>query len=270
VYGTEHDQHSAEGLGLVAQIRNAIEQGELIVHYQPEVELATGETRRVEALVRWEHPERGLLQPDDFIPLARQSALVRPITRYVLDVALGQCRAWRDAGIDVGVGVNLAARDLGDARLEEEVSDALRRWKLEPDVLELEIPENAIISDRERIQSMLTRLSERGVRLAVDDFGSGYASLSHLKQLPVDVLKVDQSFVQNVGSDHEDEAIVRSTIDLAHSLGVVVVAEGVESEDVLKQLRTLGCDLAQGFVLAHPAPADEMTEWLLGRRCEAA
>jgi diguanylate cyclase (GGDEF)-like protein len=270
VYASEHDQHSADGLGLVAQIRNAIENNELLVHYQPEVDLATGQTRRVEALVRWEHPERGLLVPDEFIPLARRSALIRPITRYVLDVALGQCRAWQDAGIDVGVAVNLAGRDLGDSRLEEEVSDALRRWKLEPQLLELEIPESAIISDRDRIHKMLTRLSERGVRLAVDDFGSGYASLSHLKHLPVDVLKVDKSFVQNIGTDKDDEAIVRSTIDLAHSLGVTVVAEGVESEDVLERLRALGCDLAQGFCLAHPAPAADATEWLLGRRSAAA
>jgi EAL domain-containing protein (putative c-di-GMP-specific phosphodiesterase class I) len=137
-------------------------------------------------------------------------------------------------------------------------------------VLELEIPESSIISERERIQKMLTRLSERGVRVAVDDFGSGYASLSHLRQLPVDVLKVDKSFVQNIGSDEDDETIVRSTIELAHSLGITVVAEGVESEDVLQRLRRLGCDLAQGFGLAHPAPADEVTEWLLGRRSEAA
>jgi len=270
VYASELDQHSADGLGLVAQIRNAIENDELLVHYQPEVDLATGETRRVEALVRWQHPERGLLVPDEFIPLARQSALIRPITRYVLDVALGQCRAWQDAGIDAGVAVNLAGRDLGDSRLEEEVSEALRRWRLEPHMLELEIPESAIIRDRERIQKMLARLSERGVRLAVDDFGSGYASLSHLKQLPVDVLKVDKSFVQNICTDKEDEAIVRSTIDLAHSLGVTVVAEGVESDDVLESLRRLGCDVAQGFCLAHPAPAAEVTDWLRGRRSAAA
>jgi diguanylate cyclase (GGDEF)-like protein len=270
VYASEHDRHSADGLGLVAQIRNAIDNGELLLHYQPEIDLATGQTHRVEALVRWQHPERGLLVPDDFIPLARQSALIRPITRYVLDVALGQCRAWQDAGIDVGVAVNLAGRDLGDSRLEEEVSEALRRWKLEPHLLELEIPESAIISDRERVQKMLTRLSERGVRLAVDDFGSGYASLSHLRQLPVDVLKVDKSFVQNINTADDDAAIVRSTIDLAHSLGVTVVAEGVESDDVLEQLRLLGCDLAQGFCLALPASAGEVTEWLRGRRSAAA
>jgi diguanylate cyclase (GGDEF)-like protein len=270
VYAAEHDQHSAGGLELVAQVRRAIDEGQLIVHFQPEVDLATGATRRLEALVRWEHPERGLLLPEAFIPLARQSALVRPITRHVLDVALEQCRTWHDAGLEVGVAVNLAGRDLADSRLEEEVSDALRRWKLAPEFLELEIPESAVISERERIQKMLTRLNERGVRIAVDDFGSGYASLSHLKQLPVDVLKIDKSFVQNISTDSEDEAIVRSTIDLAHSLGISVVAEGVESDDVLERLRALGCDLAQGFCLAHPAAADEITDWLVGRASVAA
>jgi diguanylate cyclase (GGDEF)-like protein len=270
VYATEHDQHSAEGLGLVAQIRNALENGELLVHFQPEVDLATGETRRVEALVRWNHPERGLLWPDSFIPLACQSALVRPITRFVLDSALRQCRAWQDEGIDVGVAINLAARDLSDSRLEEEVSEALRRWKVEPHMLELEIPESAVMSERDRVHRMLARLSERGVRIAVDDFGSGYASLSHLKQLPVDVLKIDQSFVQNLSRNEEDDAIVRSTIDLAHSLGIVVVAEGVESEDVLARLRALGCDLAQGYCLARPVPAEDVTAWLVDRKQVAA
>ena len=270
VYASEHDLHSADGLGLIAQVRSGIENGELVVHFQPEVDLATGETHRVEALVRWNHPERGLLWPEAFIPLARQSALVREITRHVLNVALRQCRAWQDAGIDVGVAINLSGRDLADSRLEEEVSDALRRWKVEPAMLELEIPERAVISERERVHKMLARLSDRGVRVAVDDFGSGYASLSHLKQLPVDVLKIDQSFIQNLGANEEDDAIVRSTIDLAHSLGIVVVAEGVESEDVLRRLTALGCDLAQGFCLAHPAPADDATAWLLAQKPVAA
>jgi len=270
VYASVHDQHLADGLGLVAHIRKAIENGELVVHYQPEIDLATGETKRVEALVRWNHPERGLLLPESFIPLARQSALVRPITRHVLDAALGQCRAWQDLGIQVGVAVNLAGRDLDDAQLEEEVSEALRRWRIEPELLELEIPESAIVSERERVHKVVARLSERGVRIAVDDFGSRYASLSHLKQLPVDVLKVDMSFVQNVGTNRDDDAIVRSTIDLAHSLGISVVAERVERDDVLQRLRALGCDLAQGFCLARPAPAADITEWLLGRSSEAA
>jgi diguanylate cyclase (GGDEF)-like protein len=270
VYAPVHERHSVEGLNLVAQIRNAIDEGEFVVYFQPEVHLATGKTKRVEALVRWNHPEHGLLWPESFIPLACESSLVRPVTRFVLDTALRQCRAWKDAGIEVGVAVNLAARDLADSRLEEEVADALHRWRLEPRRLELEIPENAVMSERESVQKMLNRLSSRGVRIAIDDFGSGYASLSQLKQLPVDVLKIDQSFVQNVGTNDEDLTIVRSTIDLAHSLGIVVVAEGVESEHVLERLRELGCDLAQGYCVAHPAPAAEVTAWLAGADRAAA
>jgi diguanylate cyclase (GGDEF)-like protein len=258
VYETKHNQHSHARLGLVGEIKRAIEDKELVVHYQPEVDLATGETTRVEALVRWLHPTRGLLLPDAFIPVARQSALIRPITRYVLDAALGQCRAWHDAGVPVAVAVNLAERDLADSRLEEEVSETLRRWKLDPSTLELEIPESAVMTDPERVQKMLHRLSRRGVRLAIDDFGSGYASLSHLKELPVDVLKIDKSFVQNMGTNDEDDAIVRSTIELAHSLGLLVVAEGVESEDILERLGALGCDLAQGYCLSMPVPAAEL------------
>jgi diguanylate cyclase (GGDEF)-like protein len=260
VYETKHNQHSHARLGLVGEIKRAIEDKEFVLHYQPELDLATGETTRVEALIRWAHPTRGLLLPDAFIPVARQSALIRPITRYVLDAALGQCRAWHDAGVPVTVAVNLAERDLADSRLEEEVSEALRRWKLEPSTLELEIPESAVMTDPERVQKMLHRLSRRGVRLAIDDFGSGYASLSHLKQLPVDVLKIDKSFVQNMGTNDEDDAIVRSTIELAHSLGLKVVAEGVESVDILDRLCALGCDLAQGFCLSMPVPAHELSE----------
>jgi diguanylate cyclase (GGDEF)-like protein len=261
VYASKHNQHSPARLGLVGETRRAIDKGEMVLYFQPEVELATGETPRVEALVRWEHPTRGLLLPEAFIPIARQSALIRPITRYVLDAALEQCRAWQDAGIDVAVAVNLAGRDLADSRLEEEVSDALRRWKLEPHLLELEIPESAVMSEPERVQKMLTRLSRRGVRLAVDDFGSGYASFNQLKQMPVDVLKIDKSFVENLGSNDEDDAIVRSTIDLAHSLDIVVVAEGVEKEEILGRLTEFGCDMAQGFCLSRPVPADELTSW---------
>jgi diguanylate cyclase (GGDEF)-like protein len=261
VYASKHDQHSPARLGLVGETRRAIENEELVVYYQPEVDLVTGATPRVEALVRWQHPEHGLLLPDAFIPIARQSALIRPITRFVLDAALRQCRAWQDAGIQVGVAVNLAERDLADSRLEEEVSESLRTWKLDAEMLELEIPESAVMSDPDRVRKMLARLSNRGVRLAVDDFGSGYASLSHLKQLPVDVLKIDKSFIENLGANDEDDAIVRSTVALAHSLGILVVAEGVESEEIMAQLAELGCDLAQGYILSHPVPAEELKSW---------
>jgi len=270
VYAAEHDQSSNEGLGLVGQIRAAVDKGELVVHFQPEVDLATGQTTRAEALLRWEHPDQGLLLPDSFIPLACRSTLIRPITRFVLDAALRQCRAWQDAGLAVGVSVNLAARDLADPQLEHEVADALRKWKVKPELLQLEIPENAVVSDRDRVMKTLARLGERGVTLAVDDFGSGHASFSHLKQLPVDVLKIDKSLAENLDSDEEDDAIVRSTIELAHSLGLTVVAEGVESDQALQRLAELGCDLAQGFCLARPMSAEDATRWLAAGKPVAA
>jgi diguanylate cyclase (GGDEF)-like protein len=270
VYTAEHDQHSAEGLGLVGEVRDAVERGELVVHFQPEVDLATGQTTRVEALLRWNHPERGLLAPDSFIPLAGRSTLIRAITRFVLDAALRQCRSWQDAGLNVGVSVNVAPRDLADAQFEEEVADALRRWKVKPELLQLDIPESAVVNDRERLTKTLARLGERGVTVAVDDFGSGHASFSHLKQLPVDALKIDRQLVQNLGSDDEDTAIVRSTIELAHRLGLAVVAEGVESDEVLQRLTDLGCDRAQGFCLARPMPADDATRWLAAQKPVAA
>jgi diguanylate cyclase (GGDEF)-like protein len=269
VYETKHNQHSHARLGLVGEIKRAIEENELVLYFQPEVDLDSGATARVEALVRWQHPTRGLLLPDAFIPVARQSALIRPITRYVLDAALGQVRAWHDEGSEIAVAVNLAERDLADSRLEEDVTEALRRWKLDASTLELEIPESAVMTDPERVQQMLNRLSRRGVRLAIDDFGSGYASLSHLKQLPVDVLKIDKSFVQNMATSEEDDAIVRSTVELGQSLGLRVVAEGVESTDILARLREIGCDAAQGFRLSMPLPADQLAAWLAAQRAEA-
>jgi diguanylate cyclase (GGDEF)-like protein len=270
VYSPKHDRHSPARLGLVGEMRRAIDQQELVVHFQPEVEIATGATPRVEALVRWQHPERGLLYPDSFLPVARQSALIRPITRYVLDAALKQCREWQDAGIDVSVAVNLAERDLSDSRLEGDVAEALRRWKLAPELLELEIPESAVISDPEKAHRMLARLSHAGVRLAVDDFGSGYTSLGQLKRLPVDVLKIDKSFIQNLGAGDEDDAIVHSAIELAHSLDIRVVAEGVETEAILEHLVELGCDFAQGFCLSKPVPATELDEWFRSRTLAVA
>jgi diguanylate cyclase (GGDEF)-like protein len=266
IYAAKHDDHSPERLAVVGELRRALDNDELVVYYQPQVELASGGTPRAEALVRWQHPERGLLHPDEFIPIARHTGLIRPLTRLVLDAALGQCRAWRDQGLEIGVAVNLSGRDLLDLSLVDEVDSALRRWNLEPSTLELEIPESTLLSDPTRVRRVLTRLSEQGVRLAIDDFGSGHSSLSYVKRLPIDVIKVDKSFVSNMAVDDGDAAIVRSTIELAHDLGLVVVAEGVESEEVAKRLGDFGCDLVQGFLLSEPAPADEVTAWLARKR----
>lgn len=266
LYTPKQDEHSPDRLAVIAELRRALESDELVVHYQPQVELVSGATPRVEALVRWQHPERGLLLPDEFIPVAQHTGLIRPLTRLVLDKALGQSRAWRDQGLDVGVAVNLSGRDLLDLALVDEVDRALARWELEPAVLELEIPEGTLLDDLTRVRRVLMRLGERGVRLAIDDFGSGHSSLSYVKRLPIDVIKVDGSFVANMAEDERDATIVRSTIELAHDLGLVVVAEGVESPEVLELLGEFRCDLAQGFHLCRPEPADEITDWLRRRR----
>jgi diguanylate cyclase (GGDEF)-like protein len=252
IYAVEHDHHSADRLALGAQLRRAIEHGEIIVHYQPKADFATGAITGVEALVRWEHKERGLLGPDLFIPLAEQTGLIRPLTTYVLNSALEQCKHWRARGLMLSVAVNITGRDLLDQRFAEEVKDLLRKWAVPPSSLELEITENTVLTDPTRARSILATLGELGVRLAIDDFGSGNSSLGYLKRLPISVLKIDKSFVLQMHTNDDDAAIVRSTIDLGHNLGLKVVAEGVSSVSAWNRLRLLGCDVAQGYYLGKP------------------
>ena len=265
LYDRDHDHYSPDRLALVGELRRAIDEKQLVVYYQPRVELATGAARCVEALVRWDHPERGLLGPGEFLPLAQHTGVVRLITRYVLDAAIRQCRAWRDLGLDVSVGVNLFSRDLLDGGLPDEVGRLLAANVLEPRRLELEITEDTILADPARTAVILEQLGARGIALAIDDFGTGYSSLSYLKRLPVDVLKIDRSFVSRMEVDEDDAIIVRSTIELGHNLGLIVVAEGVENQETLVRLAELGCDTAQGYHLSRPIPAEKMTEWLLVR-----
>jgi diguanylate cyclase (GGDEF)-like protein len=265
LYDTQHDHYSPDRLALVGELRRAIDERELVVYYQPRIDLSSGSVRSVEALVRWNHPERGLLGPGDFLPLAQHTGIVRLITRYVLEAALRQCRKWRDLGLDVSVGVNLFSRDLLDGGLPDEVGRLLGQCGVEPRRLELEITEDTILIDPARTSVILEQLGARGVALAIDDFGTGYSSLNYLKRLPVDVLKIDRSFVSRMEVDENDAVIVRSTIELAHNLGLIVVAEGVENQETLVHLAELGCDNAQGFHLSPPIPADELTEWLLVR-----
>jgi diguanylate cyclase (GGDEF)-like protein len=262
LYASEHDHYSPERLGLLGQLRRAIDNGELVLHYQPKASLLSGEVRWVEALVRWQHPERGLLLPGDFLPLAEHTGLMRPLTYCVLDQALRQSREWEDQGLSLSIAVNLSARDLLNLDLPDEVVSLLSTWEVEPGRLELEVTETAILVDPMRARAVLTRLSELGVRLAIDDFGSGYTSLGYLKRLPVDVLKIDKSFVLGMGADKQDAVIVRSAIELGHNLGLEVVAEGVESADTWSELGRLGCDLAQGYYLSTPVRADELARQL--------
>ncbi len=265
LYLPERDEYSPARLALVGELRRAIDRGELVLHYQPKADLRTGHVAGVEALVRWEHPERGLLFPDEFVPLAERTGLIRELTLAVLDGALGQLRAWQDDGLQLTVSVNLSARDLLDLDLPETVARLLHGYDLPPDRLELEITESVILADPMRARLVLNRLGAMGVQLAIDDFGSGYSSLAYLKRLPVKQIKIDRSFVMNMEQDENDAVIVRSTIDLGRNLGLMVVAEGVESEAIWSDLARLDCDLAQGYYLSRPVCGQALAVWMSER-----
>jgi EAL domain-containing protein (putative c-di-GMP-specific phosphodiesterase class I) len=252
VFARELDHHSPVRLAMTGELRLALDRRELVVHYQPQFDLRAGHVRSVEALVRWRHPTRGLLEPRAFLDAVEHAGLTRRLTRYVLDESLRDLRAWHDAGLDFGLAVNVSARDLADARFPEEIAQALADHDIDPSLLELEITEDMLLLDTVRARKRLETIAEQGVRIAIDDFGVGYSSLGQLKHLPARVLKVDQSFVSGMGSDRRDAAIVRSTIGLAHDLGLEVVAEGVETPDHILQLRAAGCDMGQGYYLGRP------------------
>jgi diguanylate cyclase (GGDEF)-like protein len=271
VYVPGRDHHSRERLELVGELRGAIDAGQLVLHYQPKADLATGEVRGVEALVRWEHPERGLLAPMEFLPLVEQSGLTRSLTAFVVDHALEEIGRQRGAGFDLSVAVNLGPADLLDLGLPGEIARLLRERDAEPRDLRLEVSEELVMADPERTVSVLAALREVGVGAALDDFGAGHASLGHLKQLTLDELKIDRSFVIELLDDDRNAAIVRTSIDLARRLGLRVVAEGVESLEVWRRLAEWQCDEAQGFYLSRPLPGRALSGWLarLDRRPEA-
>jgi diguanylate cyclase (GGDEF)-like protein len=265
VYTRERDGYSPDRLTLLTELRRAIDRGELLLHYQPKANLRTGEILGVEALVRWQHPERGMIPPDEFIPAAQKTGVIGPLTMFVLDEALRQCRTWSLQGLELCVAVNLSTRNLLDLHLPEAVAELLARWEVPARLLELEITESTILADPVRAMQILSRLDEMGVRLSIDDFGTGYSSLAYLKRLPVDELKIDKSFILGMDESENDEVIVRSTIDLGRNLGLRVVAEGVESPQAWSRLAQLGCNVAQGYFLSRPVPAEDLTEWLADR-----
>jgi predicted signal transduction protein with EAL and GGDEF domain len=270
VYTADLDPYTAERLALVAELRHAIERRELTLHYQPKYELGTRKLCGAEALVRWTHPTRGPMPPAEFIPVAEHTGLIRALTDLVLDKALEEVRRWRDADHAVPVSVNLSPRSLLDNELPGRVGDALARHGVPADLLSLEITESVIMEDPQRALTILTTLSEMGIRLGIDDFGTGYSSLAYLKQLPVAELKIDRSFVMNMSVSEEDAAIVRSTIDLGHNLGLDVVAEGVEDEATLDELSRLACETAQGFFLARPQGPEQISALLAETRATDA
>jgi diguanylate cyclase (GGDEF)-like protein len=257
IYAAALDRHSLRRLSVLSEFRNALESGEIEVFYQPIMRMDGTRAHGAEGLVRWRHPELGLLPPSDFIPIVEQTALIGSLTRYVLERSVADCARWRRGEKDLTVSVNLSVRNLLDPELPSLIGDLLERYDLAPEALQLEITESMLMSDPERSLYTLTALSQIGVGLSVDDYGTGYSSLANLRRLPIDELKLDRSFVSPMLSDENDLIIVRSTINLGHDLGLSVVAEGIEDEATLARLSDLGCDLAQGYYFSKPLPSRE-------------
>ncbi len=264
-YIADRDDKSISRLGLSAELKEAIEQGQLTLDYQPMVDIASGRIFCAEALVRWNHPDYGLVPPEEFIPSAEQTGVIRPLTLWVMDKALAQVAAWASIGIELNISINLSVRSLQDRQLPGQVQKLVARHGANPARVILEITESAIMSDPLTARRVMRRLSNMGFQLSIDDFGTGYSSLAYLKQLPVDEIKIDKSFVTRMDRDENDAVIVRATIDLAHNLGLKVVAEGVESHDVWDLLEMLGCDTAQGYFIRQPQSPTALAEWICSR-----
>jgi diguanylate cyclase (GGDEF)-like protein len=263
VYDPDQDQHSVERLGLMTDLRDALSQNTLELYYQPKLALNDGRPQGVEALLRWQHAELGFISPEEIITLAEQTGLIQDIAYWVLETAVHQAQHWHQRGIPLSMAINLSAHNLQDDRIVEQVRKVLDETGFPAASLTLEITENAMMADPERAVQILDRLAGMGVHMAVDDFGTGFSSLGYLKRLPVQELKIDKSFVMDMTHDDNDAVIVRSTIDLAHNLGLRVVAEGVEDRETWDLLQILRCDTAQGFFMSRPIPTAECTDWLL-------
>ncbi|MEV0902831.1 bifunctional diguanylate cyclase/phosphodiesterase [Actinoplanes sp. NPDC049802] len=261
-YDPSLDSGDASRLTLQSELRQGAERGELVVHYQPKIDVATRRPVGAEALVRWQHPRRGLLGPDVFIPLAEESGLIDLVTAEVLDQALTQIGRWAGLGHELPVSVNVPARSLADETFPDTVATALTRHGVRPGLLTLEITESALIADPVRAGEVVGRLREQGLHISIDDFGTGYSSIAHLRDMPPHELKIDRSFVMKMCENTRDETIVRAVVDLARTLRLRVVAEGVENETALRALGELGCHVAQGYHISRPLPADELTAWL--------
>ncbi|MCZ4121504.1 putative bifunctional diguanylate cyclase/phosphodiesterase [Streptomyces sp. H39-S7] len=264
VYEATRDGNTPDRLGLLGDLRRALDTGDVELHYQPKV-CFDGKIAGLEALVRWEHPQRGRVNPEEFIAMAETSGLMPQLTEYVLETALGQVARWRKMGLDVPVAVNVSPRDVHSPGFAGAVAARLARHGVPPGSLQLEITEHVLLEDPQRAADTMAGLTMHGVKMSLDDFGTGYSSLVHLRKLPVSELKIDRSFVARLVLDNEDAEIVRCTVDLAHSLGLLVVAEGVEDDETWERLRDLGCDAVQGWLVAAAMPPDEATAWLRAR-----
>ena len=261
-YDAALDPNTPQRLQLSGDLRQALARAEFTLHYQPKIDIQTGLVIGAEALIRWNHPDHGLIAPDRFIPLAERTGMIGPTTYWVIETAARQCKTWRDAGHPLRVSVNVPGRIFHDPGFVERVENVLRAAGLAAKHLEIEITENILMTDIEHVSRVLEEVNRLGAHIAIDDFGTGYSSLAYLKKLPLGTLKIDKSFVLDMDKDENDAVIVRSTIDLAHNLGYRVVAEGIESKDTWDLLNILGCDGGQGFYISHPLPAEDFMRWL--------
>ena len=262
VYDRSLDQNSPERLGMIADLNDAIRLRQLCLHYQPKLDLNTGKHVGFEALVRWQHPRLGLLTPESFLPLAELSETIHPLTELILDMAVSQLRRWRDDGITSSISVNLSARNLIDDRCFLAIRDLLEKHAIERGGLEVEITETALMHDPGQAAERLDRIAALGVSISIDDYGTGYSSLGYLHRLPINALKIDRLFVTDMRNGVHDAIIVRSTIALAHSLGLIVVAEGVEDATTQELLHGMGCDQIQGYHLSLPLPPEQLTQFV--------
>ncbi|HEV2655061.1 MAG TPA: EAL domain-containing protein [Ktedonobacteraceae bacterium] len=264
-YDASVDKSSPRRLAIIEALRQAITSDALQLYYQPKADVKTGNVRSIEALVRWLHPTYGSIPPDEFIPLAEQMGLIAPLTLWVIETALRQCQTWRRTGLELAVAVNLSMWNLRDLTLPDTIGSMLQRYGIPPSLLCVELTEGAIMTDIHRTVEVLKRLVALGIRVAIDDFGTGYSSLAYIKRLPIHELKIDRSFVQYMATNQVDTTIVRSTVALAHHLGLQVVAEGVEDAKTWELLAAMDCDTIQGYYLSRPLPATEFELWLKQR-----
>jgi diguanylate cyclase (GGDEF)-like protein/PAS domain S-box-containing protein len=262
-HNQEHESHTPDQLALTVEMRGAMERDEFELYYQPKLHLSSGLMTRAEVLIRWNHPKRGLLAPGAFIPIAERTGLIKPMTDWIIDRMLKQCREWHDAGAPVHVAVNLSAKSLQEQLLPVKFQAALDKWNIEPRFVKVEITESSIMADPAHALAITSMLQSMGVHLSLDDFGTGFSSLTNLRQLPIDELKIDKSFVLGMNASEADTTIVRTMIDLAHNLGKQVCAEGVEDELTWRRLGEMGCDLAQGYWMSRPLPAGDFLQWLV-------
>jgi diguanylate cyclase (GGDEF)-like protein len=270
IYSEDQDQDSYVRLALSRDLRYAVDRNELMLQYQPKVDVRSQQVHSVEALIRWKHPQRGLLFPDRFMALAEQTGLVKSLSFWVLGEAMRQCSVWHAAGQELGIAINLSASSLPDTRLADMISYYLEEFAVPASMLEIEVTESVLMADPARAKSVLDRLHELGVRIAIDDFGTGYSSLAYLRRLPVDEIKIDKSFVLDMVTNTEDALIVRSIIDLGHNLGLSVVAEGVEDSATWNLLETMGCDVIQGFFVSRPLTVADLSFWMSERSAHSA